>query len=194
MAPNVLHTHSVHMDGSYQAELYVAWEVVRARGAHRVVWGSRGQQWSFHDSKGCIDAVQSRNPGSSPLSDDLLHACQGLLAGGFDVPQHLYSHRVGTFLDSVLGDADDVAKRQAMKAQPRVGCVQGLQAPRVCFTHNTIQVHNLDRLVQNCGPPLVESPHRGPRAGNAQILVGVPRRHGTRPNPLGSPSPHDGTA
>ena len=27
----------VHVDGSYQAELYVAWEVLRAGGAHRVV-------------------------------------------------------------------------------------------------------------------------------------------------------------
>ena len=138
----------VHVDGSYQAESYDAWEVPRARGAHHVVWGTRGQQWSFHDSKGYIDAVQSRNPGSSPLSDDLIRACRGLLAGGFGVPQHLYSHRVGTFLDSLLDAADDVAKRQAAKAQPGVGWVQGLQAPRVCFTHNTIQVHNLDRLVQ----------------------------------------------
>ena len=59
---------AVHVDGSYQAELYVAWEVLRARGAKRVVWGTRGPRWSFHDSKGYIDAVQSRNPGSSPLS------------------------------------------------------------------------------------------------------------------------------
>ena len=102
----------VHVDGSYQAELYVAWEVLRARGAHRVIWGTRRQQWSFHDNKGYIDAVQSRNPGSSPLSDDLLRARRGLLAGRFDVPQSLYSHRVGTFLDSLLDDADGVAKRQ----------------------------------------------------------------------------------
>ena len=62
----------VHVDGSYQADLYVAWEVLRASGAHRVVWGTRGQHWSFHDNKGYMDVVQSRNPGSSPLSDDLL--------------------------------------------------------------------------------------------------------------------------
>ena len=138
----------VHVDGSYQAELYVAWEVLRARRAHRVIWGTQGQQWSFHDSKGYIDAVQSRNPGSSPLSDDLQRACRGLLVGGFDVPQHLYSHRVGTILDSLLGDDDGVAKRQAARARPEVGWVHGLQAPQVCFTHNTVQVHNLDRLVQ----------------------------------------------
>ena len=58
----------VHVDGSYQVELYVVWEVLRARGAHRVIWGIWGQQWSFHDSKGYIDAVQSGNPGSSPAS------------------------------------------------------------------------------------------------------------------------------
>ena len=72
----------VHMDGFYQAALYVAWEVLQARGGHRVVWGTRGTQWSFHDSKGYIDAVPSRNPGSSPLSDDLLRACMGVLGRG----------------------------------------------------------------------------------------------------------------
>ena len=113
----------VHVDGSYQAELYVTWEVLRARGAHRVVWSIRGQLWSFHDSKGYIDVVQSRNPGSSPLSDDLLRACRRLLAVGFDAPQHLYSHRVGTFLDALLDGADGVAKRQAKAAQPQVGWV-----------------------------------------------------------------------
>ena len=92
-----------------------------ARGAHRVVWGTRGQHWSIHDSKGYIDGAQSRNLGSSPLFDDLLCACQGLLAVRFDVPQHLYSHRVGTFVDSLLDTAGDVAKRQAAKAQPGVG-------------------------------------------------------------------------
>ena len=128
----------VHVDGPYQAELYVAWEVLRAHGAHRVVWGTRGQHWSFHHSKRYIDVVQSRNPGSSPLSADLLRACPRVLAGGFCVPQHLYSHRVGTYLDSLLDIADDVAKRQAAKAPPGPGWIQGLQTPRVCFTHNTV--------------------------------------------------------
>ena len=129
--------------------MYVAWEVVRARGAHRVVWGTRGQQWSFHDSKGYIDAIQSRNPGSSPTSDDLLRACRGLLAKGLCVPQHMYSRHVGSFLDSLLDTDHGVVKRQkAAKAQPRVGWIQGLQTPRACFTHNTVQVHNLDRLVE----------------------------------------------
>ena len=131
-------TYPPFTKGTYQAELYVAWEALRARGAHRVISGTRGQQWSFHDSKGYIDAVQSRNPRSSPLSNDLLQACQGLLGGGFDVPQHLYSHRVGTFLDAVLDDADGVAKREDARAWPEVGWVHGLQAPRVCFTHNTV--------------------------------------------------------
>ena len=74
----------------------------------------------------------------------------GCLVGGpgFDVPQHLYSHRVGTFLDSLLDDADGVAKRQATRARLEVGWIHGLQTPRVCFTHDTVQVHNLDRLVQ----------------------------------------------
>ena len=111
------------------------------------MWGTRGQQCSFHDSKGYMHAVETRYPGSSPLSDDVLRACRGLLAGGFDVPQHLYSHRVGTFLDSLLDNADGVAKRQA-RARPAMDWIHGLQTPRVCFTHNTVQVHSLDRLVQ----------------------------------------------
>ena len=60
----------------------MAWEVLQARGTHRVVWGTRGPQWSFHDSKGYIDAVQSRNPGSSLRSDDLLRACRGCCPRG----------------------------------------------------------------------------------------------------------------
>ena len=104
---------TVHVDRCYQAELYVASEVLRAGEAHRVVWGIRGPQWSFHDSKGYIDAVQSRNRGSSPLSDDLLQACRGLLAEGFSAPQHLYSHRDGNFPDSLLDEADGEAMKQA---------------------------------------------------------------------------------
>ena len=138
----------VHVDGSYQAELYVAWEVLRARGTHRVVWGTRGPQWSFHNSKGYIDAVRSRNPGSSPLSEDLLRACRGPLSEGFTAPQHLYSHGVGTFLDSLLDVADGEAKKQPSGARPEVGWILGLQTPQVCFTHNDVQVHNLDRLLE----------------------------------------------
>ena len=51
-----------------------------------MVWGLQGTQWSFHDSKGYIDAVQARNPGSSSLLDDLQRACRGLLGMGFDAP------------------------------------------------------------------------------------------------------------
>ena len=64
------------------------------------------------------------------------------------MPQLLYSHCVGTFLDSLLDDGDGVAKRQAAKPQPSVVWVHGLQAPPVCFTHNTMQVHNLCRLMR----------------------------------------------
>ena len=121
---------------------------MRARRAHRVVWGTRGRQWTFQDSKGYIDAVQSRNPGSSPLSHDLLQACRGLPSEGFSAPQHLYSHRVGTFLDALLDIADGEAKKQAFRVRPEVGWIRGLQTPQVCFTHNDVQVHNLDRLVE----------------------------------------------
>ena len=114
---------AVHVNCCYQAELYVAWKVPRACGAHHVVWATRGQQRSFHDSKGYIDAVQSRNPGSSPLSDDVLRACRGLLAEGFCAPHHPYFHRVGTFLDSLLDTADAVAQRQAAKTRPGVGWI-----------------------------------------------------------------------
>ena len=47
-----------------------------------------------------------------------------------------------------MDTADGEAKRQAAKAQPEVGWVGGLQSSRVCFTHNDVQVHNLDRLVE----------------------------------------------
>ena len=67
----------VNVDGSYQAQPSVAWDMLRARGAHRVVSGTRGLQWTFHDSQGYINAVRSRNPGCFPLSDDLIPACRG---------------------------------------------------------------------------------------------------------------------
>ena len=60
-----------------------------------------------------IDAVQSRVPGFSPPSDDLMWACRGLPGMGFDAPHHLYSHRVGTGLDALLDNANEVAKHQA---------------------------------------------------------------------------------
>ena len=104
------------MDGSYQADLYVPWQVLRSRRAHCVVWGTGVPQWSFHDSKGYINAVQSRKAGSSPLCDDLLLACRGFLAEGLCAPEHLYSHLVGSFPDSMSDTADGEAKRQAGKA------------------------------------------------------------------------------
>ena len=143
---------------------------MRARGAHRVVWGTRGRQWSFHDSKGYIDAVQSRNPGSSPLSDDLLRACRGLLSEGFSAPQHLYSHRVGTFLDALLDVADGEAKKQASGARPEVGWIRGLQTSQVCFTHNDVQVHNLDRLVETSSRRLWDLHMEAPEHGERQSL------------------------
>ena len=145
----------------------MAWEVLRARGTHRVVWITRGPQWSFHNSKGYIDTVQSRNPWSSPLSDDLPRACRGLLSEEFSAPQHLYSHRVGTFLDFLLDEADGKAKTQASGAQPEVWWIRGLQTPQVCFTRNNVQVHNLDCLVEASARRLwvlhMEAPEQGER-------------------------------
>ena len=138
----------VNVDESYQAQPSVAWDMLRARGAHRVVSGTQGLQWSFHDSKGYIGAVRSRNPGCFPLSDDVLSACPGLLAEGFFAPQHPYSQRVGTFLESLLDLADGEAKKQAARARPKVGWIRGLQVPRVRFPHNKVQVHKLDCLVE----------------------------------------------
>ena len=55
---------------------------------------------------------------------------------------------VAVVLDSLLDEADGEAKKQAARARPEVGWIRGLQAPRVCFTHNDVQVHNLHRLVE----------------------------------------------
>ena len=90
---------------------------------HTAWCGGYGEPNGPSTAARCTDALQSRNPGSSPLSDDLLRACRGLLGMGFDAPQHLYSHRVGTFLDALLHHADGVAKRQAKGAWPRVGWI-----------------------------------------------------------------------
>ena len=164
--------------GVYQAEIYVAWKVLRARGAHCRDWGTRGLQWSFHNSQGYIDAVQSRNPGSSPLLVDLLRACRGLVAEGSGAPQHLYSHRVGTFLDSLLDEADGKAKKQASRAWPELGWIRGLQITQVSFTHNDVQVHTLDCLLEVSARTSLGSPHGGPQTSGAQVPGSLSGRHG----------------
>ena len=79
---------------------------------------------------------------------------------GFGAPQHLYSHRVRTFLDALLHDADGVAERQAQSAKPRVGWIRSLEEPRTCFLHNGVQLHNLDRHAQLLQTGALECPPR----------------------------------
>ena len=63
------------------------------------------------------------------------------LAGQFPPPQHLYSHRRGTFLDLVLDDVDREAKAQALR-QPHpvpAGYLAGLQVPQPAFCRFGVQ-------------------------------------------------------
>ena len=68
----------------------------------------------FQKQQGIINAVELHNPGSSPLFDDLLVACESLLGEGCESPSHLHSH--WHFLDAMLDKADVVAKRKALEA------------------------------------------------------------------------------
>ena len=63
-------------------------------------------------------------------------------------PHRLYPHWVGTFSGALLDKADGEPKCRASSARPQLRWIRGLHEPRVCFSHNGVQLNNLDRHVQ----------------------------------------------
>ena len=120
----------IFCNNSYQAELYVAWAVLRARRPTVALY--KHNTWTFSDSKSYITALESRNDGSCPFVAALLAVCRDLSAQ-WEVPRHLYSHLHGTFLDTVLESVDTVAKDTALSQTPRMGWISPIQEPLVCF-------------------------------------------------------------
>ena len=77
----------IFCDNSYQAELYVAWVVLRARASAR--WFVRDDRWSLTDSNSYITALGSRNDTTSPLVTSLLVACRSLVRNTAPPPPNI---------------------------------------------------------------------------------------------------------
>ena len=127
----------IFCDNSYQAELYVAWVVVRARAC--ACWFMRDERWSLTDSNSYITALGSRNDGASPLVVSLLTACRSLIQNTA-FPRHLYSHLTSTFLHCVMDVVDCLARDVGMSQTPRYGWIPELQELPVLLTHNDQQI------------------------------------------------------
>ena len=136
----------IFCDNSYQAELYVAWVVLRARASAR--WFVRDERWSLTDSNSYITALGSRNVTS------LLVACRSLVKNTAP-PQHLYSHLTGTFLDCVMDAVDNLAREVGMSQTPRYGWIPELQVLPVLFTHDERQVQDFQAFLNKKIPACV---------------------------------------
>ena len=132
-------------DNSYQAELYVAWVVLRARASAH--WFVRDDRWSLNDSNSYITALGSRNHGTSPLVTSLLVACRSLVRNTAPL-QNLYSHLTGTFLDRVMDAVDDLAREVGMSQTPWYGWIPELQELPVLFTRNERQVQDFQAFLK----------------------------------------------
>ena len=100
---------------SYQAQLYVAWVVLRARASAH--WFVRDDRWSLIDSNSYITAAGSRNDSTSPLVTSLLISSRSLVKNTAP-PRHLCSHLTGTFLDRVMDAVDGLAWEVGMYRTP----------------------------------------------------------------------------
>ena len=130
----------IFCENSYQAELYVAWVVLRSRARAR--WYIRDERWSLMDSKSYVTALGSRNDSTSPLVTSLLAACRALNQHTAS-PRHRYSH----FLDRVMDAVDSLAREEGLTQTPRYGWMPELQRLPVLFTHNDRQVQDLHALL-----------------------------------------------
>ena len=144
----------IFCDNLYQAELYVAWIVLRARACAR--WYTRDERWSLTDSNSYVTALGSRNDSSSPLVTSLLAACRALVQHAAS-PRHLYSHLTGTFLDRVMDVVDCLAREVGLSQIPRCGWIPELQQLLVLFTHNNRQVQDFQAFLVKKIPACVLS-------------------------------------
>ena len=134
----------IFCDNSYQAELYVAWVVLRARASAH--WFMRDDRWSLTDSNSYITALGSRNDSTSPLVTSLVIACRSLVKNPAP-PRHLYSHLTGTFLDRVMDAVDNLAREVGMSQTPRYRWIPEFQDLPVLFTHNERQVQDFQAFL-----------------------------------------------
>ena len=106
----------IFCDNSYQAELCVAWVVLRVRAC--ACWFTRDERWSLTDSNSSVAALVSRNDSASPLVASLLSLCHSLVKNTAS-PRHLYSHLTGSFLNHVMDVVDCLARDVGMSQTPR---------------------------------------------------------------------------
>ena len=135
----------VHVDGLYQVELHVAWIVLWARGAHHVIWGVQVSRWSFHGSKGYIDAVRSCNPRSSPLSERPLAGLLQVVMAGHFVAGYPWRHlfRLAVHLHVHMG-LETFSARWSRRAVTEWGVVS---------------LYGSDAFAINVGSPERDEPH-----------------------------------
>ena len=143
---------TIFCDNSYQAELYVAWVVLRARAC--ACWFTRAERWSLTDSNSYITALGSRNDSASPLVASLLTARRSLIKNTA-FARHLYSHLTGTFLDRVMDAVDCLARDVGMSQTPRYGWIPELQKLPVLFTHNDRQIQDFQGFLNKKIPACV---------------------------------------
>ena len=141
-------------NNSYEAELYVAWVVLRARACARL--NRRDERWSRTDSQSYITALGSRNDSTSPLVTSLLAACRALVQHTAS-PRHLYSHLTGTFLDRMMDAVDCLAREVGLSQIPRYGWIPELQQLLVLFTHNNRQMQDFQAFLVKKNPACVLS-------------------------------------
>ena len=132
----------LRLDNAYTAELYTAWVALTARGPSTdPAFGFRSGAWHFADCKGYITAQEGRREPEDSLQGDLIRACRNM-ARSHAPPRHLYSHITGTWLDALLDQVDEAARRAADTCPDTVGWLSPLQEPRICFSHAGLQVHD----------------------------------------------------
>ena len=117
----------IFYDNAYQAELYVAGAVLRARvGASLYTCDER---WSLTDSSFYITALGSGYDGASPLVASLLTACRALIQHTAS-PRHLCCHLRGTFLDRLMDAVDCLAGEVGLSRIPPYGWISELEQLR----------------------------------------------------------------
>lgn len=138
----------VALDHAYMVELYVAWILLlalqRSGTPASAVFYRRAE--IFHDCQSYISAVESDNDPTNHITRSLLQACRDLLPE-FTAPQHLRSHKSGTYLDDILDKVDETAKKTAKAQSVSVGWVDGLQSPQVCLLHEGTQMQDVTSTI-----------------------------------------------
>ena len=122
------------LDNPYIVQLYTAWVLLKALALHGMLFSLCRQRNSgiYHECKSYIEAISADISQHCPLVRALLDRCK-FLSQGLAKPDHLYSHRKGTFLDEILGMLDEKAKFAANQQRRSLGSIADLQPPQALW-------------------------------------------------------------